>query len=51
MRRIIATEHISLGETGDGYTLDEALASEVLLLGLDRTHGSAPNREPVQRRD
>ena len=32
------------GETGDGYTLDEALASEVLLLGLHPTHGSAPDR-------
>jgi hypothetical protein len=36
------------GETGDGYTLDEALASEVLLLGLHPTHDSAPDRERVQ---
>jgi hypothetical protein len=39
------------GETGDGYTLDEGLASEVLLLGLLPTHDSAPDREPVQGRD
>ena len=31
------------GETGDGYTLDEALASEVLLLGL-RSHARFRSR-------
>jgi hypothetical protein len=39
------------GDTGDRYTLDDAPASEVLLLGLHPTHGSAPDREPDQGQD